>query len=213
MTQKHFQREVKPMDNHQRSTMSLVDVVQARLSPKRWEHTLRVAEYTAHLARRFGLDETKAMTAALLHDGCKEYSDAELRVEAQKAGFPLDDFMVQHIGLLHGPVAALWADREGLCRDSDVLEAIFCHSSGAPGVGSLAMILYIADKIEPGRPSTKHRDDLRLLVENVSLSRATMAVIDNSLSFLIAHQEAIAPQTFLWRNALLLSIEAEEKGV
>ncbi|HZF59028.1 MAG TPA: bis(5'-nucleosyl)-tetraphosphatase (symmetrical) YqeK, partial [Rubrobacter sp.] len=35
--------------------------------------------------------------------------------------------------------------------DGDVLEAIRVHTVGSPGMGSLALVLYVADKIEPAR--------------------------------------------------------------
>ena len=35
--------------------------------------------------------------------------------------------------------------------DSDILEAVRVHTFGEPGMCDLAKILYVADKIEPGR--------------------------------------------------------------
>ena len=37
------------------------------------------------------------------------------------------------------------------CTQEEVLEAIRAHTTGRPGMGPLALVLYVADKIEPAR--------------------------------------------------------------
>jgi predicted HD superfamily hydrolase involved in NAD metabolism len=63
---------------------------------------------------------------------------------------------------LHGPVAAELARRELGVDDDSVLEAIRAHTMGAPGMGPVALAVYVADKIEPGRdyPSVARLRDL-----------------------------------------------------
>jgi predicted HD superfamily hydrolase involved in NAD metabolism len=80
--------------------------------------------------------------------------------------------------LLHGPVAAELARRELGIDDEEVLEAVRAHTTGSPGMGPLALVLYVADKIEPardypsvGRLRTLAREDLRRAAEE-SLRRA-----------------------------------------
>ena len=45
--------------------------LQQRLSPKRYHHSLCVADRAAGLARRYGEDESRARFCGLTHDICK----------------------------------------------------------------------------------------------------------------------------------------------
>ncbi len=123
----------------------------ARLSDKRYGHTLRVADTAARLAERHGLNVEKVRLAALLHDAARELGQPELLRIAEKKGIPVDDFERDRPILLHGPVAAVLAGEEVGVKDEDVLEAVRVHTTGEPGMGPLALALYIADKIEPAR--------------------------------------------------------------
>lgn len=148
-------------------------LARTRLSDKRYNHTLRVADTAAHLAELHSLDAGKARLAALLHDAAREVGQPELLRIAEKSGIPVDDFERDRPILLHGPVAAVLAT-EGLgVEDGAVLEAVRVHTTGEPGMGPLALALYVADKIEPARdyPSV---GELRKLAGE-SLHRATLA--------------------------------------
>ena len=53
--------------------------------------------------------------------------------------------------LLHGPVAAVWAEKELGITDRSILDAIRYHTTGRAGMSRLEMVVYLADLIEPGR--------------------------------------------------------------
>jgi predicted HD superfamily hydrolase involved in NAD metabolism len=126
--------------------------VRARLSGKRYDHTLRVAATAEDLARKHGLDPYRAWLAALLHDAAREIGEPEefLRL-AESWHLPIGEPEQESPKLLHGAVAAELARRELGVDDGDVLEAIRVHTAGKPGMGPLALVLYVADKIEPAR--------------------------------------------------------------
>jgi len=123
-----------------------------RLSEKRYGHTLRVAAVAEELARTHGLDPDRARLAALLHDAAREIGGPEefLRL-ATEWNIPVGEPERESPKLLHGPVAAELSRRELGVEDEDVLEAIRVHTVGRPGMGELALVLYVADKIEPAR--------------------------------------------------------------
>jgi predicted HD superfamily hydrolase involved in NAD metabolism len=126
--------------------------VRARLSEKRYGHTLRVANTAEDLARTHSLDPDRARLAALLHDAAREIGDAEEFLKLAEAWhLPIGEPERESPKLLHGAVAAELARRELGVDDNDVLEAIRVHTVGRPGMGPLALILYVADKIEPAR--------------------------------------------------------------
>jgi predicted HD superfamily hydrolase involved in NAD metabolism len=120
-----------------------------RISEKRYAHTLRVAETAERLAKIHGQDSTKARLAALLHDAARE--EPEPLSLARRWGIPAGSFELDRPILLHGPLAAELARRELGIVDEEVLEAIRDHTTGEPGMSPTALVLYVADKIEPGR--------------------------------------------------------------
>lgn len=123
----------------------------ARLSEKRYDHTLRVADVAERLARIHNLDPGRARLAAILHDAARETEPDEFLRLAENWNLPFGEPEKESPKLLHGPVAAELSRRELGVEDEDVLEAIRAHTTGRPGMGPLALVLYIADKIEPAR--------------------------------------------------------------
>lgn len=123
----------------------------AMLPEKRVRHVLGVAETAVDIARRFGLDEEKLETAALLHDLCRALSNAELLERAEEYALPISDVQRAKPMLLHGPVAAEEAQRGLGVTDPEVYEAIYWHTTGTPGLGLIGQALYIADFAEPTR--------------------------------------------------------------
>jgi predicted HD superfamily hydrolase involved in NAD metabolism len=140
-----------------------------RLSEKRYGHTLRVADTAEDLARVHGLDPERARLAALLHDAAREIPTPEGFLKlAEGWNLPVGEPERESPKLLHGPVAAEMARRELGVEDAEVLEAIRVHTVGRPGMDEYALVLYVADKIEPARdyPSVGRlrgvaREDLR----------------------------------------------------
>jgi predicted HD superfamily hydrolase involved in NAD metabolism len=159
------------MENHAK-TNSLLERAEAlarsRLAEKRYEHTLRVADTAEDLALAHDLDAVRARLAALLHDAAREMGPEDFLSLAERWQLQVEDAERQSPKLLHGPVAAELARREMGIDDEEVLEAVRAHTTGMPGMGPLALVLYVADKIEPGRdyPSVERlrtlaREDLK----------------------------------------------------
>jgi predicted HD superfamily hydrolase involved in NAD metabolism len=152
-----------------------------RLSDKRYAHTLRVAETAEHLAKLHSLDPERARLASLLHDTAREVGKEELLHVAEEDGLPIGDFERERPILLHGPVAAKLAREDLGVEDGEILDAVRAHTTGEPGMGPLALALFLADKIEPGREQPGV-EDLRELA-SVSLPRAARAALEDSISY------------------------------
>jgi predicted HD superfamily hydrolase involved in NAD metabolism len=151
-----------------------------RLSDKRYDHTLRVADTVERLAKLHGLDPRRARLAGLLHDTAREVGKEELLRVAQKQNLALDDFERERPILLHGPVAAELSRKELGVEDAEVREAVRVHTTGEPGMDQLALALYVADKIEPGRDQPGVEGLRKLALK--SLRRAAMAALEGSIS-------------------------------
>jgi predicted HD superfamily hydrolase involved in NAD metabolism len=154
--------------------------VRKRLSDKRYAHTMRVAETAEHLAKLHGLDPERARLAGLLHDTAREIGKEELLRVAGEDGLPVGDFERERPILLHGPVAAKLAREDLGVEDGEILDAVRAHTTGEPGMGLLALALFVADKIEPGREQSGV-EDLRELAP-ASLHHAAKAALEDSIS-------------------------------
>jgi len=157
------------------------DYARERLSDKRYAHTMRVAETIERLAKLHGLDPERARLAGLLHDTAREVGKEELLRAAEEDGLPVGVFERERPILLHGPVAAKLAREDLGVEDVVILDAVRAHTTGEPGMGPLALALFVADKIEPGREQPGV-EDLRELA-SVSLHRAAKAALEDSVSY------------------------------
>ena len=178
-------------------------LARSRLSEKRYGHTVRVADTAEDLARAHHVDENRTRLAALLHDAARETEPEEYLRLADKWEIPVGEPERQSPKLLHGPVAAELARRELGIEDGEVLEAVRVHTTGKPGMGPLALVLYVADKIEPARdyPSVGRlrelaREDLhevaaeslrRAIAHNEERGRDTHPASLKTLEWLEAH--------------------------
>jgi len=127
------------------------ELARSRLSDDRYGHTSRVADTAERLALIHGLDPASVRLAALLHDAAREKEPEEFLRLAGEWDLALGEPERQSPKLLHGPVAAELARRELGVEDEEVLRAVRAHTVGEPGMGPLALALYVADKIEPAR--------------------------------------------------------------
>lgn len=174
---------------------------EARLSPQRLQHTEGVVAVSRQLAALYGADAAEAEAAAWLHDSLRDLSDEALLKTASEFGIFVDDICRAKPMLLHGPAAAAAAGREfGL--DIRLRQAVACHTTGCPSMGLLAKCLFVADAVEPNRRYSGV-GELRAAARS-SLDAAVLAVLDQSIRFVLAKREPLHGQTVRARNALLL---------
>ncbi len=152
-----------------------------RLSDKRYAHTLRVAETAERLAKLHGLVPQRARLAGLLHDTAREVGKEELLRVAEEDKLPVGDFERERPILLHGPVAAKFAREDLGVEDGEILDAVRAHTTGLPEMGPLALALFVADKIEPGRDQPGVENLREIALE--SLNRAARAALEDSVSY------------------------------
>lgn len=180
-----------------------------RLSPERFLHSVRVAETASQLCQDFGMDTGAAIIAGIAHDLFKE--EPQKRIDRWARLWDgglfenlLPDGILAHLG--HGPAAAAYLREKALITDNDILEAIACHSYGGVGIGPLAMVIYAADKLEPGRKSK--RAEIRNDWKNGKyrkpngLWELVLAIIESTVSHIQSKGLALAPGTMAFYNSL-----------
>lgn len=124
------------------------------LRPKRYEHTIGVANTAMQLAAvHIGTKEAckRAKWAGLLHDCAKYLTDAEMLIYCKEYDISLSTVEMQNPALIHGKLGAYFAKHRYGVTDEEICSAICCHTTGKPNMTTLEKILYVADFIEPGR--------------------------------------------------------------
>ncbi len=136
--------------------------VKKALSEKRYLHTLGVRETAVTLAQAFGASLQRAALTGALHDIARETPYPKMRETALALGVT-DAETLSSGALLHGPLAAEIAKERFHVTDESVLEAIAAHTTGAPGMDVLALCVFVADAIEPGRENYPGLTELRAM--------------------------------------------------
>jgi len=114
-------------------------------------HIRGVVKTSGQLAKRYGLSVERARLAAWFHDCAKEKKRSWMREVLEDSPFRLDGEEKKTPALWHPHAGAAVALRDWGLRDPAVLEAIRRHTLGAPGMGPLAQVVFVADFIEPSR--------------------------------------------------------------
>lgn len=132
----------------------LLHCLASTLRPKRFIHTLGVAETAAALGFchfRSYSDIRRAELAGFLHDCAKYFTGDEMIEQCRSIGIHLSDVEQANTALIHGKLGAFYAKERYGIQDTEILSAIACHTTGKPGMSTLEKIIYVADYIEPGR--------------------------------------------------------------
>ncbi|MBR2789639.1 MAG: bis(5'-nucleosyl)-tetraphosphatase (symmetrical) YqeK [Eggerthellaceae bacterium] len=172
-----------------------------RVGEMRYAHSLGVADTARSLAETYGADAEKAYLAGLLHDWDKGFDDAGIRARADELGLTIrPDVYRGAPQTLHGVSAAAALGREFPGIPGDVLQAIERHTTGAPDMSTLDMIIFIADALEPGR-RFPGLDELRAQVGKVSLEDLFLDVESYWISLIVQRKKTLHPDTFaVWNT-------------
>lgn len=154
-------------------------LIEGRLKPKRVRHSLGVEQYALKMAKLYGADETKASTAALLHDIMRSEEPENMPKLALAYGIQPDEYELQRPMVLHAKLGAAYAEKELGITDGEILQAIALHTTAAPHMSKLDKIIYISDAIEPNR-EYDDADRLRKLAME-DLDRCLLDVIAGSI--------------------------------
>ena len=180
-------------DDLSEATESVRKYALAAVSESRYKHSVRVAETCARLCRHYGFDENLGYFCGIAHDICKSMEGDILLKIASRDGCEIDALEMEKPALLHGRAAAVKLREDWGIADESVLEAVANHTFGKPGMCDLAKILYVADKIEPGREHVTEEYTRRLL--NMDLNEMIRTVIKENMDYLKSKGKSLSPQT------------------
>ncbi len=176
------------------------------LDGRRFRHCVGAAETASGICARYGYDAAAGYLAGLAHDLCKQMPPGVQLELARSFDGPLPEAVFGNPKLPHGPAAAALLAREGLSDDPAVLEAVAYHTFGRVGLGPVALAVYVADKIEPGRGDWASAVRLGiaegLFDGEGGLVRLATATIEAMLDRAVGDGRAVADTTLILYNSL-----------
>lgn len=171
-----------------------LDKLYPMLSASRFAHTLFVVACARQLALRHGIDEEKAVCAALLHDCAKCMPLENMQSIAREHQLTKDEAILADGNLLHSVVGAFVAEEAFGVKDPEVLGAIACHTLGRKNMTPLDMIVFLADKIEASRVAYPLLEAIRRQAET-SLPQAVHLSLTSTVDYVLGRGGCLHPAT------------------
>lgn len=174
------------------------------LNEKRYIHSIGVMECAIELAKKFGLNENKALIAGLLHDCAKCFSNEHLLEIINTKIKNVNKSELLNYKTLHAPVSAYIAKNEFGVEDEEVLSAIRWHTLGKLQMSDFEKIIFLADKIEAKtRPSEYRAQILEILEKENGLNLALLKCFSETIKSLVKRELPICHLTIDVFNELL----------
>ena len=173
-------------------------------NPKRFAHSISVGHCAETLAQVYGADMFSARVAGILHDWEKLLPDAETIELAEH--FRIQTAAPYHkiVGLLHGPLAAKTLPAIYPWLSDQILSAIQKHTAGDYQMSNLDKILYVADLIEPLRPSFKSVEEAReIYLHGGSLDELYETAFCGVMMYVISTRSYLYPNSIALYNEMI----------
>jgi len=171
---------------------ALVETARARLSPRRFLHSLGFCHTAMALASRWGANVASAAMVGVFHDLAKELSPEALRADLRARGHSVapEDEPFQLVW--HGQLAAVWAEQDHGVEDPATLEAIRLHATADAGVSLLTRIAFVADMTEPTR-DWRGIEEVRRLART-DFDAAFLATMKRKIEHLLERNKRVHPR-------------------
>lgn len=185
-------------------------LLRARLSKKRFTHSLNVAASARELALHWHCDPDWAYLAGLLHDCCKEIPAEEQEMLMRSGNFPIEDVEWKCRPVWHGIAAAAYMQFELGIENQEVLSAARWHTVAHANMTLLEEIVYMADLISADRT---YRDVERIRkLAFTDLHRAMFAGVQFSIESVLKKGTPLPICTAEAYNYYLALIAAKPKA-
>ncbi len=129
----------------------LIELIRNRYLSNHKENTLKhveeVADTAVWLAEVYNLNSEKVKLAALLHDISAIMSPQAMYELAKTRGFEIDAAEEKYHFLLHQRISRIIAHVDYGIDDTDILNAIECHTTLKKNASMYDKVIFIADKI------------------------------------------------------------------
>lgn len=141
-------------------------ILQERLTPKRYHHSLCVADEAVRIAAKYGGDTEKAYLAGLLHDITKNASEEEHLHIFREFDIMLNDIEKNAEKLWHAISGAAYIEHILGINDTEIITAVRYHTTARKNMTQLEKILYLADFTSADRDY----DDVDIMRQKLEIS-------------------------------------------
>ncbi len=168
------------------------------------EHIERSRDVARSLAARHETDACLADIGIAAHDLARAVPPRQLLAEAERLGLDPSPVEKREPILLHGAVAEAWLMAESKEWNSEVLESVRWHTTGRAGMGQIAKVVFLADKLDPRKveryPFLARVADLA----KCDLDAAILEYLNRTLAYLIERNLLVHPASIGLRNELII---------
>ena len=171
----------------------IVDILRRRLKPKRFAHSLAVAEEAQRLAKLYGADPAKAKTAGLLHDIMKNEKPEDQLQILSEFGILMTEVERGAEKLYHAMSGAAFIRHILGVQDEDILNAVRYHTTARAGMSVLEQVLYLADFTSADR-DYDDVDEMRRRVD-IGIAPAMTYALSYTIHDLVKKEKPIHPDT------------------
>ncbi len=190
--------------------IDITAVVEQKLSPKRFQHSLKVAETAKELADKYGADEEKAYFCGLVHDVIKDAAKEEQLCIIEKSGIILSSSEKANPKLWHAIAGAAYLRDELKITDEDLFNAVCYHTTGRAGMSLLEKVVYVADFISADRTYSGVGEMRRLA--GISLESAMLFALEFCIKNLVETGQVIHTGSVDCYNELIINRKKETGG-
>lgn len=155
------------------------EILKKRLTPKRYNHSLCVANEAVRLAEKYGGDVEKAYLAGLLHDITKNATPQEHLHIFEEFGIMLNSVEKNAEKLWHAISGAAFIEHKLNICDSEIITAVRFHTTARKDMTLLEKLLYLADFTSADRDY----DDVDIMRKKVDIS--IQSALEYALSYTI----------------------------
>lgn len=148
------------------------------LSEYRCKHTFNVCKQAEKLAKIHGCDVEKAKIAALLHDIAKEMPKEDMLRLFDENAIIAKDTAFRTPSVWHGVAAAIIAQTRLGVTDTEILDAIACHTAGRPNMTDLDKIIFLADMTSAERNYDGLKKLRRLCKKDLNVAVKTALIMN-----------------------------------
>lgn len=127
------------------------ELLRERLSKKRFQHSMNVAEECFKLAEKHGADKRRCYLAGMLHDIMKEGTAEQQKQYTADSGLSPDPVEIATKGLWHGVAGAYFVREKLNIKDEEIVSAIRYHTVGCARMTLMEKIVYLGDMISEER--------------------------------------------------------------
>ena len=174
------------------------------------DHLLRVRELARDLAERHGVDKNAGELGAACHDLARHMKPEDLLKEATRLDIPIHPMERRVPILLHGPVAAMWLERDGEISDPRVIEAVRYHTTGKSGMSDVSRVVFLADKLEPDKVRRRPQLSEVLQLAKVDIDTALLEYLNRHIVQRVERGDLLHPRMLEFRNELIVGLPENE---